>query len=301
MAASQAADLNHAAPDNGLAWAVTSYVESRKGNFNPAIADLARAAQKVPDDPFVQRTAGQMLAWYDTQADRSQVPPDLRIALVEVQSKLEQRPAFAMAYQQARDAYGPSTDIITPTTQPSAASSVTVSTPSTYYDQPITSTYSSPSSTYIADWPAPYYYNNYSYPAYAPGCWWSPGPTWWGGGIVIINNHRHFDHFNHFPFDHHHDSFFGHDSFHGDSFHRGFVNNRPQFDRFGNFDRFRTVPRGFSTGNSFGFRQPGFRQPAFNQPGFRSVPMTGPMPQTGTRAPMMRSAPAGGSSFRGHR
>src|SRR6185369_5650590 len=40
MAASQAADLNRSAPENGLAWAVTSYVESRKGNFNSAIDHL---------------------------------------------------------------------------------------------------------------------------------------------------------------------------------------------------------------------------------------------------------------------
>ena len=77
MAYRQAWSLTSLVSSNGLAWGVLAYVDARRGDMTNAVAALKLAAQFAPDHPFVQRTAGELLAWYDLQPGGAQLSPEL--------------------------------------------------------------------------------------------------------------------------------------------------------------------------------------------------------------------------------
>src|SRR5689334_20568620 len=79
MAEAQARDLTRRDPLNGLAWGVQAHVSGRRGDMAAALGEVQVAARRSPDDPFVQRTAARLLAWYDTQPDLAKdVPATVR-------------------------------------------------------------------------------------------------------------------------------------------------------------------------------------------------------------------------------
>src|SRR3954452_842620 len=73
MADTQAQDLVARDPKNGVAWAVAAHLAAKRGDPSAALSQVEVAAERSPDDPFVQRTAGQVLAWFDARADQSKV------------------------------------------------------------------------------------------------------------------------------------------------------------------------------------------------------------------------------------
>ncbi len=170
MAESQAQDLAQGNPQNGLAWAVLAYAHAARGATTEALQDIVSAVKNTPDEVFVQRTAGQLLAWYDTMADWSQVPVALQSALDQVRTRLTDNPAYARAYQAARSEYELENDTGLPSTpNPLPPGSYAERTPPVipeynyYYD------YTTPNPVYM-------------YPPYTFGY----GKFWWPNTSSVI-------------------------------------------------------------------------------------------------------------------
>jgi hypothetical protein len=219
MAFHQAESLTGLESNNGLAWGVIAYVDARRGQMPEAISAVVLAGQFAPDNPFVQRTAGELTAWYDLKADKSTLSDSTKEAVAKLRASLNKHTAFADAYNAATKAYqAPATT--TPTTPP-AQSSVNPNyapaqqdagqLPPDYYGPPY-----APSDYADAGFPPPYY-PDYGPYYWGPG-WISPAAWWWwpvGGWFG----------FSFFPcssfivFNHHHGFF--HDGFHKGKFHDG--------------------------------------------------------------------------------
>src|SRR5262245_10621229 len=105
LAESQARLLVSSGSDDGLAWGVVAYMDARRGQSPAALAEIVEAVKLLPDDEFVQRTAGQIAAWYDAQADQSQMPDSLKSALASLKADLGSRPAFTDAYRDALESF----------------------------------------------------------------------------------------------------------------------------------------------------------------------------------------------------
>src|SRR5215510_6237381 len=105
LAFHQAQTLTTLQSDNGLAWGVVAYVEARRGNMAEAISAINLAGQYAPDNPLVQRTAGEILAWYDVKADKATLSKIAQDRLATIRGLLEKRPEFVTAYKTAKNAY----------------------------------------------------------------------------------------------------------------------------------------------------------------------------------------------------
>jgi hypothetical protein len=213
LAGSQAADLNQHAPENGLAWGVSSYVSARKNDTTTALTDIVRAADKAPNEAFVQRIAGQLVAWFELRADRKVIVNDLQEAVANLKTRVGMQPAFVEAYDDARNIYAGVKS--PPGTQPSARADAATTGPSTdayvtapAYGPPAPS-YVYPYEPYVA-YPQSYAYDDdyyYSGPRYERGYWWYP--SYYSGGYfgsTIFISPRRFHHFRDGNFrDHHRD------------------------------------------------------------------------------------------------
>ncbi len=105
MAESQAAEVTRHKADDGVAWGVLAFMNARRNNSDEALAQIAKAAEYAPDELFVQRTAGELLAWLDTRADAAKVSPEAKQAADEVRQRMRDRSGFAEGYSAARDDY----------------------------------------------------------------------------------------------------------------------------------------------------------------------------------------------------
>ena len=131
LAESQARDLTHRRPDDGVAWAVVAYMDARRGDTSTAMADIVTAAHLAPDDPFVLRTTGQVAAYYDRNADRVNVPAGVKTAFDDVRKAAAAKDAYTRAYREASDAYAQNQDS---GRGPSAAPYPTPAPSNAYYD-----------------------------------------------------------------------------------------------------------------------------------------------------------------------
>ncbi len=105
LAFHQAQTLTTLESNNGLAWGVIAYVEARRGNMPEAISAINLAGQFAPDNPLVERTAGEIIAWYDVKADKATLSENAQHGLATIRGLLEKRPEFANAYKTAKKAY----------------------------------------------------------------------------------------------------------------------------------------------------------------------------------------------------
>jgi Flp pilus assembly protein TadD len=94
MAESQARELVNRRPSNGLAWAVLAYADAARGQLMTAVDNISHAVHLLPNDEFVQRTAGQLLAWYDTMADLPKVPDATKRTVQRVRTTMTGKAAF---------------------------------------------------------------------------------------------------------------------------------------------------------------------------------------------------------------
>jgi len=212
---------------NGLAWGVVGYVNARRGEMTDALSKIVLAGQNAPHNEFVQRTAGEILAWYDLKADKAQIPENTKNALAALRTRLASSAVFAKAYDTAKQAYQGQTST---TSQPSAQPAPTAPTAAAPVEaEAQVPTYATAPLTYDEGgyYPAPAYYGSYYYDwgpgwvAPSPWYWWYPAGVFVGfsfspfHGVFLFDHHHH-----HGDFDHHH-----HDGFvHGESFNNhGFV------------------------------------------------------------------------------
>jgi len=105
MSYHQAQTLTTRQTNNGLAWAVVAYVDARRGDMVEAISAINLAGQFAPDHQFVARTAGELIAWYDSKADKTKIPDNAKDGLAKVRNALDKQPAFTDAYNTAIKAY----------------------------------------------------------------------------------------------------------------------------------------------------------------------------------------------------
>jgi hypothetical protein len=105
LAFHQAQTLTTLQSDNGLAWGVVAYVEARRGNMAEAISAINLAGQFAPNAPLVERTAGEIIAWYDIKADKATLSENAHRGLATIRRLLEKHPEFANAYEAAKKAY----------------------------------------------------------------------------------------------------------------------------------------------------------------------------------------------------
>jgi Flp pilus assembly protein TadD len=105
MAYHQAQTLTTLQPNNGLAWGVLAYVDARRGQMTDAVAAINLAAPFAPNNQFVARTAGEIVAWYDQKADKSIISAQAKSGLARVRDLLGKQTAFTTAYDTAVRAY----------------------------------------------------------------------------------------------------------------------------------------------------------------------------------------------------
>src|SRR4051812_20440014 len=98
MADVQAQDVERRMPTDGLAWAVSAYMSVKRDQTEAGISEISLAVKYAPDDVFVQRTAGQIVAWFDTRPDKASVPVELQHTLQTVRGNLNGKAMFAQAY-----------------------------------------------------------------------------------------------------------------------------------------------------------------------------------------------------------
>src|ERR1043166_7730356 len=75
LAYHQAQTLTTLESNNGLAWGVGAYGDARRGQMPEALSDIILAGQFAPGNKFVQRTAGEIIAWHDLKAGQWQRGP----------------------------------------------------------------------------------------------------------------------------------------------------------------------------------------------------------------------------------
>ena len=176
LAFHQAQTLTTLQSNNGLAWGVVAYVEARRGNMAEAISAINLAGQLAPTTPLVERTAGEIMAWYDIKADKTTLSENAHRGLATIRRLLEKHPEFANAYETAKKAY-----------------QAQVRAP----EQPAESQMVSPTESV----------NSYADDYYASDAGWVEPITWWWQPIgsfvgynfvplttVVVFNHRDFRH-----------------------------------------------------------------------------------------------------------
>jgi hypothetical protein len=226
LAYHQAQTLTTLQPKAGLAWGVVAYVDARRGQMAEAISAIGLAGQFAPDDKFVAHTAGELCAWYDVKADKTQLPNSVKDGMNKVRAIVGKEAAFVEAYNTATKAYqtqaqssnqaAPSQ--AAPVTQaPEAAdtSAYPAAAPppdmAAQGDQIAPLGYAAPAyapAYYPADYGsysdyAPDYYADWGpgWIAPSPACWWQPCGYWGGcnfvpfGSVCLFGD---FDGFHHF-------------------------------------------------------------------------------------------------------
>ena len=87
-----------AEPDNAQAWTVLAHKHLRRGMLVQALAAIARAGKGLDSDPFAQELAGEILAAYDSRADKPAIPDSLTASLKKIRKDLAGKKAFAAGY-----------------------------------------------------------------------------------------------------------------------------------------------------------------------------------------------------------
>jgi hypothetical protein len=153
-------------PDNALALAVLAIDAAQHADMRTAVTDVVIAGTRNPDEPFVQHAAAEVLAWYDTAADRSMVPMSIVTSLEALRPQIQSKLFFVDTYRQAVQAY-----------QDQAAAAKPQASPAS---QPATPDTHTPVASPVPAAPAPlpqvvdnyYYFNS---PAYYPSDVGYPG------------------------------------------------------------------------------------------------------------------------------
>jgi hypothetical protein len=177
LAFHQAQTLTTLQSNNGLAWGVVAYVEARRGNMPEAISAINLAGQFAPTSPLVERTAGEIMAWYDIKADKTTLSENAQRGLATIRGLLGNYPDFADAYETAKKAYQAQAKA-----PEEPAESQAVSPPESFSDDSYVS---------AADWVEP-----------TPWWWWQPVGFFAGSSFVplttVVVFNRDFRHRNRF-------------------------------------------------------------------------------------------------------
>ena len=89
-------------PGHALAWAVVAHMHAGREEYEQALAAALTAARHGLDEPFVLDVAGQMVAWYDHEAEKEKIPEAVRRSLADIREDLDKREGFTKAYKAAK-------------------------------------------------------------------------------------------------------------------------------------------------------------------------------------------------------
>ncbi|MFB3893174.1 MAG: hypothetical protein ACE15C_14245 [Phycisphaerae bacterium] len=92
---------------NPLGWAVIAFTNIERGKVNDAADAMAKAVAGGPQDEFVQATAGQLAAWYDSDfADKKDagVTDETRAAIASISKTLKGKTEFDAGYKAFNEA-----------------------------------------------------------------------------------------------------------------------------------------------------------------------------------------------------
>jgi hypothetical protein len=92
-------------PHNGVALAICAYSAAMRGTTARALDVVADAVKQSPREPFVQRTAGQLVAWYEVQEQSEQLSAGEKSDLQLIRRELSGRPAYSDGFREAREVY----------------------------------------------------------------------------------------------------------------------------------------------------------------------------------------------------
>ena len=177
-------------PNNGLAWGVVAYVDARRTDMPGAISSIVLAGQFAPDHPFVERTGGEIAAWYDAKGNQTHLPDTCRAGIARIRTLLGNRPPFTDAYNAARKAYAQQTSGDEPVVRAQPVPPADTTAYATAPPPPSCYTpdyYGGWGSGWVGDW---------------PWYWWEPAGCFYGcdffpGFEVIVFGHfHHRPHFN---------------------------------------------------------------------------------------------------------
>jgi hypothetical protein len=201
-------------PLDGLARAVQAFAEAKRGDMIAALSDAALAANQQAGDLFIQRTAGQLLAWYDSIPQPPPLSAPVKDLLTQVRAKLSNQKGFQTAYQQATAQYADQAQQAAQELN-NASAAATATEPAPLAPPPPAGVVVPPGNgtTPVNNYYTANYYADAGYGSgyYSPywnglGLWW-----WWSPGFVVLGNfdhhHRHFDAHRFF---HDHDGDFNH-------------------------------------------------------------------------------------------
>jgi len=102
LAYHQARLLAELDPNNGMAWAVLAHASAKRGEMGESLSAVIRAVDHCPENPFVQRTAGAILAWCDENRDPINEHELLKKSIEKMRKDLAQAKAFSEAYAQGK-------------------------------------------------------------------------------------------------------------------------------------------------------------------------------------------------------
>lgn len=88
---------------DGVAYGVLAFSSARADKLDEAVVHIKEAARISPNDLFVQRTAGQVLAWYDVKSEQAAFKEPVQKAAEDVRERLGSRRAFVTAYNDIHD------------------------------------------------------------------------------------------------------------------------------------------------------------------------------------------------------
>lgn len=161
LCAAQADEVVQRDPSDGLAWGVRAVGRAGSEDYYGALADIATAAHLAPREPFVQRIAGQLLAWYDTKGEPGRLDPDVHQSLRNLRRDFANEDAFSQEYRAAKEYFerpeaAPADQPaqVAPAVPPESSSPIAVTpAPSVVYEEPayevVTPTYNVYPETYI--------------------------------------------------------------------------------------------------------------------------------------------------------
>lgn len=185
---------------DGLDWAVIAYVQAEQQKMNEAALAIDKAVRLSPADAFVQATAGQLVAWFDTYKDPAP-PATVAVAIDNVRKVVGSLIAYVQSYNQARSALAQMMSDRSTTREAGATTAVPPATDTTptYYPPPD-----------YRDYVQPYYSGGWGLP------WVWGAPSFFSSSVIVepfFLSHGFFHH--RFP---------GRDDLFRDRFlHKGFV------------------------------------------------------------------------------
>lgn len=181
LADAQAHDLVNRGAADATIRGVAAYDDALRGKVHAAVENLKLALTEQPDDPFLLRTAGQFVAWFDAQPNRSAILKTDSATIEWLRAKGKGRDEFADGYRLAGEAR--QSVAVAAGTQASphvAAAPAATTQPASVESRSGTTAESTP---YRYDYPY-----GYSYPYYGYGYGNGYGSADRYGGIISVRD-----------------------------------------------------------------------------------------------------------------